>query len=446
MAVVICGAGIAGVSTAYHLAVRQRVDDVIICDPAVPLGLTSDKSSECYRNWWPGPGTGMVDLMNRSIDLMEEIESRSGGALAMNRRGYLYVTGDPAVLHRMERSGREIAALGAGELRVHHDTVDYSPAAPSGVAGPGGADLLVGDAATSLFPYLGADTVGALHARRAGWLSAHQLGSRLLDEARAAGARLVGASVVGIDSTGGRVRSVRLDDGSVIPATAVINAAGPMQKDVAAMVDMDLPVFAEVHNKVAFRDSRAALPRGAPMLIWMDAQVLDWSPDEVEMLRSEGRGPLTGTMPPICHCRPEGGADSPWVVALWEYHKTVMDPVWPIPEDPLLSEVVVRGISRMVPAMAAYRDHLPQPFVDGGYYVKTTENRPLIGPIGPEGSFLVGALSGFGIMAAPAAGELAAAHVLGLPLPAYAPEFELTRYEDPAYIATIATQEDTGQL
>src|SRR5438552_13933890 len=64
--VVICGAGIAGVAAAYHLAVRRGVTDVVLVDERPPLSLTSDKSTECYRNWWPGPGDDMVALMNRS--------------------------------------------------------------------------------------------------------------------------------------------------------------------------------------------------------------------------------------------------------------------------------------------------------------------------------------------------------------------------------------------
>ena len=66
--VVICGAGIMGVSAAYFLA-RAGVRDIMILDEHPPLSFTSDRSTECYRNWWPDPV--MLALMNRSIDLME---------------------------------------------------------------------------------------------------------------------------------------------------------------------------------------------------------------------------------------------------------------------------------------------------------------------------------------------------------------------------------------
>src|SRR5574341_624159 len=94
--VVICGAGIGGVAAAYHLSVRRGVGSVVLVDERAPLTLTSDKSAECYRNWWPGPGDAMVSLMNRSIDLLDEWADATGNMFNLNRRGYVYATADPA--------------------------------------------------------------------------------------------------------------------------------------------------------------------------------------------------------------------------------------------------------------------------------------------------------------------------------------------------------------
>ena len=100
----------------------------------------------------------------------------------------------------------------------------------------------------------------------------------------------------------------------------------------------------------------------------------------------------------------------------------------------------------MIPGLSAYFDRLPKPVVDGGYYTKTRENRPLIGPLPVKGAYLIGALSGYGIMASCAAGELLAAHLTGSRLPTYAPAFALGRYEDPEYQKLLEKWEDTGQL
>src|SRR5439155_1074717 len=117
--IVICGAGIAGIATAYHLAVRRGVQGIVLVDERPPLSLTSDKSAECYRNWWPGPGHDMVQLMNRSIDLLEELARESGNLFRMNRRGYLFATADPAQVPLFVERAHEAAMRGIGPARIY---------------------------------------------------------------------------------------------------------------------------------------------------------------------------------------------------------------------------------------------------------------------------------------------------------------------------------------
>jgi glycine/D-amino acid oxidase-like deaminating enzyme len=92
----------------------------------------------------------------------------------------------------------------------------------------------------------------------------------------------------------------------------------------------------------------------------------------------------------------------------------------------------------MVPGLAAYAGQGAAGVVDGGYYCKTPENRPLIGPLPVAGAYALGALSGYGVMSALGAGELLAAHVAGGALPEYAAAFLPSRYDDAAYRARIA--------
>ena len=118
--VVICGAGLAGISAAYHLAVRQGMRDVVLIDERPPLTLTSDKSTECYRNWWPGPGDAMVALMNRSIDIMEDLARESGNALPPQpARLPLCYRRRRTALPTFVAAAEATSALGAGSLRRH---------------------------------------------------------------------------------------------------------------------------------------------------------------------------------------------------------------------------------------------------------------------------------------------------------------------------------------
>ncbi|MFL7867669.1 MAG: NAD(P)/FAD-dependent oxidoreductase [Anaerolineales bacterium] len=445
--IVICGAGITGVSAAYFLA-KAGVDDILLIDERPPLTFTSDRSNECYRNWWPDPA--MLALMNRSIDLMEELADESGNIFHLNRRGYLYVTADenqiPAIKERSER----LSKLGAGQLRIHSpEASTYHPATPEDFHGqPDGADLLLGlPLIQKHFPYLTEKAVAALHIRRAGWLSAQQLGMYLLEQARSSGVRSESARVTAVDVEKGRVRGVRLGTGERIDSPIFINAAGPYLKKVGTMLGIDIPVHTELHLKAAIRDALAVVGRDAPLLIWNDPQSLPWTKEERAFLAEDSETAwLTESFPSGVHTRPEGTGGSQTILMLWDYQEKATEPVWPPHLDEQYPEIALRGLAAMLPGMKGYFDRIPRPQLDGGYYTKTRENRPLIGPLPLGGAFVTGAVSGYGIMSACAVGELLAHHVTGTELPEYATAFVLSRYDDPKYLKKLETWADSGQL
>jgi glycine/D-amino acid oxidase-like deaminating enzyme len=449
--IVICGAGVAGLATAYHLAVRQGIKQIVIVDERHPLSLTSDKSSECYRNWWPGPGPEMIRLMNRSIDLLEELAVESDNFFDMNRRGYVFLTADPHYAQQMKDQAETISQLGAGPLR----TGSYQPAPAEGYTDqPTGADFMADTAGIHhIFPFLTEDVCGMLHPRRCGWLSAQQLGIYLLRQAQAQGAELVKGRVTEIEIVDGRIHTIHIQTSSGLQAIQTrhfVNAAGPLQRHVGQMMGVDIPVFCEMHHKIAFADHLNIVPRHVPMMIWEDPIALPWSEAEQTVLaEDESTRYLLQPFPGGVHFRPEGGRDSTTLIALWTYHLDHLEvPVWPPPRpDPNFTDIVLRGLARMIPGLSVYFERMNKPFIDGGYYCKTRENRPLACPLPVEGAYLTGALSGFGIMACLAVAELTAAYISHTSLPGYAPAFHPDRYQDAAYQKLLATWEATsGQL
>lgn len=452
--VLICGAGIAGIAAAYHLAVKQGIKDIILVDERAPMTLTSDKSTECYRNWWPGPDNAMVQLMNRSIDLLEVLAHESNNIFQLNRRGYLFLTADPDQARVFQHLGEQASHYGAGPLRIHkghQNNTNYVPAALHGFENAlDGADLILDrELIRAHFPSLSKDCVAALHVRRAGWLSAQQLGMYMLEQARYHGVQLLRGRVEGINTRSGQVKSVQLANGdsSEVATDVFVSAAGPLSKRMGEMLGVDVPVFSELHLKVACNDPLGVVPREAPLLIWEDPQTLPFSQDERAFLDEdlETRW-LLNEFPRGIHTKPEGGPGSQAILILWTYDTKPVKPVWPIPVDPFYPEIVMRGLAAMLPAMKAYFDRFPRPLVDGGYYTKTIENRPLVGPLPVEGTYLIDAFSGFGVMASAACGELLAAHVTGGNMPSYAPSFELKRYQDPEYVKLLDSWGETGQL
>lgn len=453
--VVICGSGIAGVSTAYHLAVTYGVQDIVLIDERPPLSLTSDKSTECYRNWWPGPGNAMVSLMNRSIDILEELARESGNAFSLNRRGYLFATAEPSRIEAFKAQAEEAAELGAGPVRYHTGSrgePSYQPAPASGYEKqPTGADLITDKSLIHKhFPYLSEQTEAVIHPRRCGWFSAQQLGTYFFERAQEHGVRLIEGKVEGVEVLSNSVKAVRVHgaDGPRRIATAnFVNAAGPFLKSVGEMIEVNIPVHSELHMKVAINDHLGVFPREAPLLIWTDPQILDWSSEERMLLEEDPDSQiLLQEFPQGVHARPEGPADSPIVLMLWTYDTDPVPPTFPIKHDPLYPEIVLRGLTKMIPGLKAYFNRMPKPVVDGGYYTKTEENRPLVGPLPVEGSWVLGALSGYGLMAAPACGELLAAHITGADLPEYARWFALSRYDDPEYRLMLKDWGGSGQL
>jgi sarcosine oxidase, subunit beta len=443
---VICGAGYAGLSAAYQLAVKRHVPNIVLVDPQPPLTLTSNKGTEGYRTWWPN--RTMMQFINRSIDLLEEAVLSSGHPAWLNRRGYAFFTARADEAERLQQQAKDVAGLGAGDYREHPGATPYQPAPPTEFRDqPVGIDMVLdADLIRHHFPFLRHDVTAMAHVRRAGFFDAWSFGQWMLDRVQAHGLRLRRDRVTAIDTTGGRVRAVHLASGDRLQTEVFVIAAGPYLKPVACLLDIDIPVVNEIHAKVTLRDVHGVVPRHAPLMLWNDPVTLAWNESERrQWSTSPDTQWLLEAMPAGIHVRPRGEQD---LLLIWTFEDRAVDlPVYPLPLNPHYGEVLIRGLAEMIPGLHLYfgQGHTAQ--VDGGYYCKTPENRPLIGPLPMTGAYVIGALTGYGLMASQAAGDLLAAHIMGEPLPNDAGAFLLSRYEDPAYQAEFA-QLDTasGQL
>jgi glycine/D-amino acid oxidase-like deaminating enzyme len=451
--VVVVGAGIAGIAAAYSL-VSAGAGRVALLDNGSPLALTSDKSTECYRNFWPGPDGAMAEFMADSIALLQRHTLASRNQFQLHQRGYLFATARESELRSMQQQAETNAAFGGGELRHHEPGASehgYVLSPDSGFSTDlDGADLITNRRLIKRhFPYLAADTAGVLHLRNCGVLSAQQLGMYLLEAARASGVEFIRGEFTESNIQAGQLSGVVISTDSglqELTTDALVLATGPHLKDTAALAGTDLPVVVEKHVKISVADSLGVIPRQAPLIIWNDPTDLAWSDEEREVLAaSPETRHLTETFPAGVHGRPVGAGDQ--VYLYWTYDCPISErPEFPIEADDYYPEILLRGMARMVPGLTAYLDPMPRPYVDGGYYTKMADNRPLIGPLEVPGTFVCGAFSGYGIMAACAAGELLASHVLERALPAYASAFSVERCKDPLYSEHVASLANTAQI
>jgi len=450
--IVICGAGIAGISAAYFLSCIHKIKKILIVDMNPPLGLTSNQSTECYRNWWPERDSSMVELMNRSITIMEEFTHKTNNVFHMNRRGYVYFTAMRETLAEMENAAQRCAGYGAGPLRYirsKNDIYQYMP-----LAGDNfwetleGVDLITeGPTLRAEFPYINQEMIAALHIRKAGWLSAQQMGQFLLQNAKENGVELIHGKIIDITRKSNSLLEISLDNHIKILTSKLLIAAGPFINEVGAYLNIELPVYNELHLKAAFQDNLKLIPRHAPLLILSDSQYLSWDSEEREIIREgESLRWLLEKFPPGIHIRPEGGTQSQVILMLWEYKTQKMKPEYPITIDPLFPELILRGLQHLIPEMRKYKNQYQKPQIDGGYYTKTADNLPIIGDLEIGGVYLIGALSGFGIMAACAAGELIANYITGCSLPSYADSFSMNRFRIPGYLESLQDSDFKSQL
>jgi glycine/D-amino acid oxidase-like deaminating enzyme len=366
----------------------------------------------------------MAEFTNRSIDLMEELADESSNIFRMTRRGYALATRQTSV----------------------EDLISDIP--------PDDFELFSGQSAIrKTFPSFSPDIENVVHIRRAGDISGQQLGQYMLEKFHVAGGRKMSGTLRGLQ----RDQQYRLDldttEGThTVLADRFVNAAGPFVGVIAAMIDTGLPVTNTFQQKIAFEDTQGAVPRDMPFSIDLDDKQLSWSEQERELLADDpDLAWLSESLPGGTHCRPDGGDHGKWVKLGWAYNSELSVPQEELANEPKLDsqfpEIVIRGAAAFIPSLAGYIESPPTRFsLYGGYYTMTEENWPLIGPLDDSGAFVVGALSGFGSMAACAAGELAAAWVCDADLPSYATQLSLARYEDARLMNELRSSRSKGIL
>ncbi len=419
--IAICGAGIAGIATAWSLAVKYGQSKVVLLDKNQPMSLTTSKSGENFRDYWPQPC--MTALTRRSIDLMQTLADDSKDVFEMRYSGYDFVS---------ESKGREI--FPSDQLQD-----------------PGNAGnilrIIGNDQISATQGYLGSSIRQLVRFEQAGAFDVHALGSLMLKHARNAGIELWRAGVENIEKTSKGFRlslSGDLEFNSLDTEKLVL-APGPFINELVGMLGITLGVESIMQRKFIIPDPKDVIPRDMPFTIFADPQYLDWSDEEQELITADpDYGWLLEEFPAGLHIKPEGAHN---IKLGWAYNREPSVPQWETSDDFDFPNITLRGASRFIPALTQYVHEPPTPIVQfAGYYTRTRENLPLIGPLELAGLFTASALSGYGTMAACGAGELCADWMMGGDLPQYAPYFHPDRYADATLMAEINQVESDGQL
>jgi glycine/D-amino acid oxidase-like deaminating enzyme len=223
--VVVIGGGVMGSALAYWLTRLEPSVSVTVIerDPSYEHA-SSALSAASIRQQFSTPVNIRVSqasiafLRNAAVELGIDDERPD---IALREAGYLYLA----------------QAAGAAGLRQAH-----------AVQKACGADIALMDPADlgKRFGWLNTSdlALGSLGLSGEGWFDGYTLLMAFARKARRQGARYVHADICGFAVEGPRVTAVIAADGSRIACTHVVNAAGPWARRVAAMVGVDLPVFA----------------------------------------------------------------------------------------------------------------------------------------------------------------------------------------------------------
>jgi len=227
--VIVIGAGIIGLSTAYQLA-RRTSARILVLEKGAGLGegSTGASSSVC-RFKYSRPET--VQLARDGIRAYQNWSDFLGLAnptAQFNRAGVLWITNDPsAAQHDAER----LRSLGiAASVLDDHDLMTRFPDLNPCIVPP---DLLTGE------PHECRSGGRHLLEEEGGFIEPTDALQDLFTAARERGVEVrFGARVARIETGGGRVTGVTLEDGSQESCGQVVNASGPWCNELLETVEL----------------------------------------------------------------------------------------------------------------------------------------------------------------------------------------------------------------
>jgi len=343
--VAVVGAGVIGLAVGRELA-RAGLTDVLILEreAAVARGSTSRANGGFRAQFTTRPN---VELSRFSIDELERLEAETG-LCALRQVGYLLMTGT-------EEGERGLRAAVRLQRSLGVPTEWLSP-----------------EEVLARAPFVRREGLraGTFHARD-GLLDPYGVARAMEQQARASGVRIL---------TGAEVRRIRRVAGGFElehtrgreRAAWVVNAAGPDAAEVAAMLDIEVPV-APVRRNLAF----APAPPGEPIPMCVDL-------DTGVLVRRE----------------PGGG----YVIA---YSNPSDPPSRETSVDPRFFEELAERVGHRFPFLEDAPIDRSRSWA--GLYPETPDHHAIIGHApGVPGFVLCVGFGGHGIMHAPAAGRAVA--------------------------------------
>ena len=341
--IIVIGAGVQGASLAFHLASRGA--SVVVIERSTVAAGASGRSSGLVRLHYHL--LAETQLAWISFPYFRDWAERVGGDCGFTKTGFLWI--EPA-------SGGDRLRANVADHRALGIETSVVDAAEMRLIAPG---LAVED-----------DEVAA-YEPGSGYADPFGTTSGFMRAARDRGARLVqGAEVTAINVDGGRVTGVETSRGS-FAAPVVVNAAGAWAGGMAALAGLEIPLTVWRHD-TGYLGAPTDVARPIPVVI-DGAHQMYFRPEGAELV-------LIGLED---HSGIGGSPDRDTSEA-----------------EPDFSERATERIIRRVPGLIEGTFRASHSGQDG----LTPDQRPILGPAGPEGFYLDCGHSGTGFKTAPAVG------------------------------------------
>lgn len=212
--VVVIGAGIHGMSTAYNLAARGCPNVVVIEKASIGSGATG-RSGGIVRQQYTNPP--MIELAMRSRQIFETLQQEIGGDPGFVQNGYIFLATE------REARGLEYVVATQQRLGIKSDLVPFS-------------------VVREIFPDISLEgIVLAAFERDSGYAEPQSTLMAYVDKARELGVKIhQDTRVVSLLSSNGSVTGVETTRGK-IRCEHVVAAAGPWNNQICAMAGVSLP-------------------------------------------------------------------------------------------------------------------------------------------------------------------------------------------------------------
>ncbi len=350
--IVIVGAGVVGLSIAYHLAVRGAKNVVVLeREDMVGLGSTG-RCSGGFRHQFSTDVN--IELSKMSVQKLEDFPAELDQEIAFHQDGYLFLLDDEQYVEPFRRNVDFQVSRGIPvELLGPEDVARVYP----------GTELKLDDVVAAT--YCGIDGVSDPAGVTEGYRkNAARLGVSILTE----------QEVVGIALERGRVTGVRTRT-DVISSPVVVNATGPHARIVGKMVGIDVPVEPIRHFVFTTRAFEGSPKRHTLVIEFSTGFCFHREGEGLLMAMGDRDAPPTFDM----------GVD-------WDFFETVMTTA--IRRYPAIENAAI---------LKSW----------AGSYETTPDHNPVLGRVPSlEGVILANGFSGHGFQHAPATGQVIAEVIL----------------------------------